>query len=361
MKALLWIALLFVLVASICAKIVTLHNDLARTDAAGNVVDCHSGNILKHGDTYFLYGEHYGSSTGFNETDWPKLRVYTSKDLTIWMDQGWMINNAPHGTYFTPWVIFNQQTQMFVAWFNAYLNGCCNGGWGIAQSKDGIHFDIVTLNEEGKYDLVDCNGLFVDDDGTAYVVYSSLAQDHQVSIEKLSPDYLHTTKENYGLLPDHYVEGSALFKRNGLYYVLYGSCCCFCRAGAGVVVYTAKNIQGPWVRSGVDVNCFTTDTAVCGAYGERKTKDPLIIPAQIITVSTLETNNGTVYIWGGERWLSAPNNNPNCPDECRHCDEPTDYIKGNGFSYWYPLEFNQDGSIKQFRPFVKSFTLDIDA
>jgi hypothetical protein len=25
------------------------------------------------------------------------------------------------GTYFTPWVVYNQKTKMFVAWFNAYL------------------------------------------------------------------------------------------------------------------------------------------------------------------------------------------------------------------------------------------------
>jgi hypothetical protein len=47
-------------------------------------------------------------------------------------------------------------------------------------------------------------------------LYSSLTEDHQVSIELLTPDYLHTTKENYGFFPDHYVEGQLLFKRNGI-------------------------------------------------------------------------------------------------------------------------------------------------
>ena len=30
-----------------------------------------------------------------------------------------------------------------------------------------------------------------------------------------------------------------LFKRGSKYYMLYGNCCCFCRAGSGVVVLQA--------------------------------------------------------------------------------------------------------------------------
>jgi len=252
---------------------------------------------------------------------------------------------------------------MFVAWFNAYPNGCCSGNFGVAQSKDGIQFEIVSLNVEPLYTSVDCNGLFVDDDGTGYVIYASLNEDHQVSIEKLTPDYLSTTKENYGLFPDHYVEGSVLFKRNGTYYVGYGSCCCFCRAGSGFTVFSATNIKGPWTRMGADKNCNTTTDPICGAYGERISQAPLIIEAQGITVSLIPTAEGMVYLWQGERWLSAPNNNPTCPDECRPttgiCAEPSDYIKGHGFSYWIPMEFTASGDMMQFAPFVDNFTLNL--
>jgi hypothetical protein len=129
-------------------------------------------------------------------------------------------------------------------YLNAYLNGCCNGGWGAASSTDGIHFSYVrtqtigfplinlgvvlsqvSLNETGAYAVVDGNGLFVDDDGTAYNIYTSEDQDHRVSIELLTPDYLHIAGTNYGLFPEHYVEGAILFKRNSIYYVMYGSCC----------------------------------------------------------------------------------------------------------------------------------------
>jgi hypothetical protein len=61
----------------------------------------------------------------------------------------------PYGTFFTPFAVFNAATNQFVLWFNAYLNGCCNGGWGVATSTNGINFTLVSLNETGQYPLVD--------------------------------------------------------------------------------------------------------------------------------------------------------------------------------------------------------------
>lgn len=174
---------------------------------------------------------------------------------------------------------------LFLTSRSLITGGCCLGNFGVAQSKDGILFEIVSLNIQPLYKSVDCNGLFVDDDGTAYLIkwvycfffplfffdcwryvfYSSLDENHMVSIEKLTPDYLNTTLENYGFFPDNYVEGSVLFKRNGtavyyfvilivnrpltctwnsgIYYAGYGSCCCFCRAGSGFTVFSATDIK----------------------------------------------------------------------------------------------------------------------
>lgn len=342
------------------ARVVTVRNDVPRLDTNGQIVDCHSGNIVYHNGTYFLYGEHYGNSTGFATDKWPQLRVYTSTDLVTWQDQGWMLQGAPlRGTYFTPWVVYNQRTQQFVAWFNAYPNGCCAGAFGVAVSATGVNFTVVTLNETGAYADVDCNGLFVDDDGTGYVIYTSIDADHRASIEKLTDDFTHTTRQNYGLFPDHYIEGAVLFKRGGMYYVAYGSCCCFCRGGSGLVVYRSTSIQGPWQRQPTDLNCNSTTAAICGAYGERIGPAPLTVPMQAIGLSLIPTRTGTAYVLSGERWLSAPFNNPDCPDECRTCTEPDTYIKGHGYMYWIPLDFDAGGSVQPLAPFVDAFALDL--
>jgi hypothetical protein len=41
------------------------------------------------------------------------------------------------------------------------------------------------------------------------------------------------------------------------------------------------------------------------------------------------------------------------------CKMKDGYIKGHGYSYWYRLEFDAQGTVQQFRPFVHNFTLDL--
>jgi hypothetical protein len=86
----------------------------------------HSGNIVARNGLYFMYGEHYGNSTGFDTNNAPTLTVYVSPDMVSWQRYP-MLLDAPIGSYFVPFVVFNEVTQMFVAWFNAYPGGCCNG------------------------------------------------------------------------------------------------------------------------------------------------------------------------------------------------------------------------------------------
>jgi hypothetical protein len=340
-------------------SLVTIRNDIPRTDINGNIIDCHSGMILKHGSRYYMYGEYYGRSVGIGESNWPKLVVYTSPDMVNWVNRGYMIEGVYNGTMYTPWVVYNERLKLFVAWFNFYPNGCCYGNWGVATSTDGIVFTLNLDNVAGRFPGVDGSTLFVDDDGTGYIIYTCTMDDHYVSIEKLTPDYLYSTQENYGLFPDRYVEGAILFKRKGMYYVAYGSCCCFCRGGSGVVVFSSENIRGPWKRLGYDKNCRDPNVFVCGTYGDRSHNN-LTINAQGIGLSVLQSKQGeNIYLWHGERWLSAPNNNATCLDECRTCVEPASYIKGNGFSYWIPLQFDAFGDVLPFEPFVNSFTLDI--
>ena len=38
------------------------------------------------------------------------------------------------------------------------------------------------------------------------------------------------------------------FKRKGVYYAVFGHCCCFCMQGSGLFVYTASHPLGPWSR-----------------------------------------------------------------------------------------------------------------
>ena len=349
------------------AKLVTIHNDVPRLDVDGNIIDCHSGNIIAVNGLFYMVGEHYGNSSGMGPSPpvlFPKIVVYTSPDFEAWTFRGFAISDwptKPYGTFYTPWVVFNKATSQFVMWFNAYLHGCCSGNWGVATSTDGIAYTLVSLDMVPTYTSADCNSIMVDDDGTAYNLYSSLDNDHKQSIDQLAPNYTAIVPgRDSGLFPDRYMEGGVLFKRGDIYYATAGSCCCFCRGGAGVVVYQAPSPRGPWVRQPLDVNCNRTDAGdICGAYGDRPS-DPIRIKAQGIGLSLVPLADGsTAYLWQGERWLSGANNNPACEDACGCLDEPPGYIKGHDFSYWIPLEFDAQGNVLPFAEFVDSFTLDV--
>lgn len=188
-------ASLLFLLASTEAFLATIRNDVSRLDTNGSIIDCHSGMILAGDGEYLMYGERYENNTGFGPSPplmFPKIVVYSSIDMQVWSFRGYAINDwptKPYGTFFTPWVTYNEASGLFVLWFNAYLHGCCTGNWGVATSVDGISFDIVSLNETGAYAVVDCNGLFIDDDGQGYNIYTSEAQDHHVSIELMNSSF----------------------------------------------------------------------------------------------------------------------------------------------------------------------------
>ena len=185
-----------------------------------------------------------------------------------------------------------------------------------------------------------------------------------------------------------------LFKRKGRYYAIYGSCCCACRAGSGAVVSSAPNISGPWTRQARDVNC-QADAPVCAGYiragdmpadrhrvsptrinfvgkpsFEKRSRKPtavvaqgnLTISAQGIGMTTLKGKGGEdIFMWNGMRWLSGEGNPPKCSALCTtdtgDCKQQPGYHPGTDFDYWIPLEFDEEGTVQQFKPFVDEFQL----
>lgn len=335
---------------------VTIRNDIPKLDHQGKRIDSHSGHILEHNGMYFLYGEMYGNTTGMVH-DWspfPKLGVYTSNDLLTWEFRGQMLPSVS-ATGWVPWVIYDKKMSRFVCWYG-------QGNWNVATSTDGINFEIqshhITSRLGGK---TDGNNIFIDDDGQGYIIFSAPDIGHLVSIEKLTPDYLNTTKVNVtGFFPDNFVECPILFKRGKIYYVTYGNCCCACRQGAGLVVFTAPAVTGPWSRQKThpDINCPRADVDIC--RGDAFTTGNFTIPAQGYTVSQIQTQKGTSFLWMGNRWLSGPHNNPECKNLCKGpaCKQPG-YFVGQDDIYWAPLHFDQhSGSILPLQ-FVNEFSLDL--
>ncbi len=107
-----------------------------------------------------------------------------------------------------------------------------------------------------------------------------------------------------------------MFKRQGLYYVGFGLCCCFCQGGTNVDLYVSTSPLGPYNLTG---------TVISNVWGAQ-------------TGAVWFT--GQDYVLYGDRWQSAP-----------------DGIKAHDFSYMTPLVFNADGSVQPIPAFQPNVTI----
>jgi len=306
----------------------TVSNTSPHRDQNGNIMDIHDGNTIRVGDTFYWYGAGYGDcvemssgcasfsvgSCGFNLNH--TVNLATSQDLVNWQFHGSILTERPEGILFSPWVARSNTTGMFVLWFNLLpvINGQGDfdlSCYVVAASDSPLGpFKIVNKNVTGiAYNsLPDAPSIFVDDNGQAYVAFTH-ENTHINHVQQLTPDLL-------GPLPGGKVspqigdgnnEGILMFKRHALYYIIFGPCCCFCEEGNDLHLYYSTSPLGP--------------------YKEQ--------PNVLITASTWHGQTGSVWFSGvdyvlyGDRWQSAP-----------------DKLKAHDFSYWAPLNFNQDGTVQ---------------
>jgi len=283
-----------------------------------------------------------------------------------WTYAGPVIADPPAPTQWIPNVVYDSRSQRFILWAGS-------GGWFSASSTDGIHFTTAHASQSSRLPGgTDGTGVFIDSDGKGYIIFAGLPElpsmsGHLVSIERLSPDYLSSTKVNVtGFFPDAYVESPSLFRRGDTLYATYGSCCCACAGGGGQVVFTAPAVAGPWTRQPhADINCRNASAPICGAFGARaEQRGEVYTNAQWWGPSTISLVNGTsVVLFTGRRWLSGPNHPAGCDDMCGNngnraaCTAPT-YRAATDFDVWHPLSFAADGTILPMLP-LASFELDI--
>jgi predicted GH43/DUF377 family glycosyl hydrolase len=321
-----------------------------RRDLHGEILDAHDGVLEYFEGEYYLYGTRYGSTDGLKTTN--RYVCYSSSDLTNWTPHGEILKDAPPRMYFRPYVKFNAKTRKYVLWYNVGIEN--KDGVATADRPQGP-FTIQNPDVHLKHsDLgIGDHGLFVDDDGTGYIVYTApnLAKmtptepkeivNHRVSIEKLTPDYLGSTGESSGFIAGN-CESPSMFKRNGTYYLLTDNTCAFCAAGSGARVYTATSPLGPYTYRG-NINVEGTTTDVASPWTQPGTgRANAIIKAQQTHIAILPGINGPAYIWMGDRWNSTP-----------------DKIKGHDFQYWSsPLKFDASGMIEQLQ-FQDYWTLQL--
>lgn len=199
-------------------------------DTDGRVIQAHGGGILRHNGTYYWYGENKdGPNTagGVERTDVIGVSCYSSTDLLNWKNHGLVlkaVNTAGHDLHPSmvlerPKVIHNARTGKFVMW--AHVDSAdysyARAGVAVSDSPTGPFKYAGSVRPEGQMsrDMT----LFVDDDGTAYHIYSS-ENNATLYISKLSEDFTKHTGVFKRVFERKFLEAPAVFKRDGKYYMI---------------------------------------------------------------------------------------------------------------------------------------------
>ena len=263
-------------------------------------INAHGGGILFHDGNYYWFGEHKTSGKeGFVSLF--GIRCYSSDDLYNWKNEGIVLSNEkdPESEITKgcimerPKVIYNNATGKFVMWFHLELKG---QGYNAARTAVAVSDEVtgpytfiksyrpnpktwpVNFAENNKVGIKQWNKdwwtdewrnevnnglfvrrdfktgqmsrdmtLFVDDDGTAYHIYSS-EENLTIQIAELDKDYTGYTGKWVRLFPGGHNEAPALFKRQGKYFMITSGCTGWAPNEARLSM--ADNIWGPWEMIG---------------------------------------------------------------------------------------------------------------
>jgi len=308
-KGLLLTISLFFISSAMCQQLNAINPGEVWPDNNGNHIQAHGGGIIKIGKTYYWYGEE--RSQGL-DSNYRYVSCYSSKDLVKWKFKGDVVKMSDPENLGRKWVLerpkvfYNKLTKKYVMYFhedNASYK-VARVGIAVSDKPDG-NFTFVKSFRPLGHESRDI-GQFIDDDGTAYLVFED--RPFGFRIAKLSSDYMDLEKE-ICLIPAH-MEGGAIVHYNGLYYSI-GSALTGWRANPNKYA-VAKSLEGPWSEF-KDIATPTTNT-----YGAQSTMLIKVVGTKATTIIFMgdvwkpKTQWDSRYIWmpleigDGKLWLPEP-------------------------------------------------------
>ena len=334
-------------------------------DTEGTHINAHGGGVLYHDGTYYWYGEHKSDSTSKALVG---VMCYSSKNLTDWKNEGAVLpvveNDTTHDiakgcVLERPKVIYNAKSKRFVMWFHLELRGQgyaaaragvavadrptgpfrflrssrVNAGqlpadwtaeqratldthqtehfqqWWTPEWREAIHKGLLVKRDlEGGQMARDMH-LFVDDNGKAYHIYSS-EENLTLHIAELNDDYTAHTGHYVRVAPAGHNEASALFKKDGVYWMITSGCTGWAPNEARM--FSAPTIEGPWTQH----------------------PNPCLGPQQEITFGGQSTyilpvaGKENAYIFMADIW------HPKHPSDARYIWLPIEFVEGVPVIRW---------------------------
>lgn len=315
----------------------TIRNDMFWKDSSGTPIYSQGGGVLKVGRKYYWYGAKYDASVTYAQNPVPTesgaifnaVTVYSSTDLVNWRFEGDALKpgSTAHplrGRWFGRMgVAYNSRTRKYVL-ASQYSDPVKGAGVFFATSDtpagpfvfDNLQTRIENLSTQSSGDQT----LFIDDDGRPYLVFSNSGTRRELYVAPLrTSDYLQVgpATKVYDA-PGGGREGSAIFKRNGLYYFLSSDLHGW---NASRTFYmTARNIAGP----------YSPERILSG------TERDFSHVSQNGFLVAVRGSKDTTILYAGDRWSNFASN-------------------GLGYNVWVPLSF--DGVVPRFNS-LSQFDLD---
>jgi beta-xylosidase len=265
-------------------------------DTDGDIINAHGGGILYYGEKYYWFGEHKGERSNAALAG---VTCYSSTDLYNWKNEGIAlpVSEDPDSpivkgsTIERPKVIYNARTGKFVMYFHLELkekgyeaahmgvavsdkvagpyrfikSGRVNAGiWPMNMTAEQRKADLKATDfeewwtpewmsaiKDGLFVRRDFEGgqmsrdmtLFTDDDNKAYHIYAS-EDNLTLHIAELTDDYISYTGRYIRVEPGGHNEASAIFKKEGRYFMITSGCTGWAPNAARLM--TADNIMGEW-------------------------------------------------------------------------------------------------------------------
>ncbi|WP_210584467.1 RICIN domain-containing protein [Streptomyces sp. GESEQ-35] len=260
----------------------TIANGTQFADVNGSPVHAHGGGVIKVGSYYYWFGEHRNADNTFRYVD-----AYRSTDLKSWEFRNHVLTQSSNSELATanierPKVMYNAATGKFVMWMHKE-NGSdyseARAAVAVSDTVDGNYTwqgSFRPLNTHMSRDIT----VFVDTDGTGYMV-SAARENYDLHIYRLTADYTGIAALVADPWHGGHREAPALFKRNGVYFMLTSGATGWSPNQQQYA--TATSLAGPWSAM--------TNVGDSTAYG-----------SQTAYVLPVQGSSGTSYLYLGDRW-----------------------------------------------------------
>lgn len=244
-------------------KNTAFHPGKVWSDTDGNPIQAHGGGVLYANGMYYWYGENKDAETNLDPARGSLHRVdvigvscYSSTDLLNWKNEGVVLpaaqNDPSHDLHPSkvlerPKVLHNPHTGQYVLFAHVDTADYRYASIGIATSDQPAGpYHYLGSVQPGGADSRDMTA-FQDDDGTAYLFFSS-EWNKTLHIVQLSEDYLTPTTIAAKAFVNESREAPAIFKHRGKYYLISSGCTGWDPNQAEIAI--ADHPLGPWTLIG---------------------------------------------------------------------------------------------------------------